>query len=68
MRLRGIQTNGVSIYRVRRLRGMTQEMLAAAAACDEKTIRRAEKSCRLDIATLRRIAEALNLPYRGVVR
>jgi hypothetical protein len=68
MRPRGIQANGVSIYRARRLRGMTQEALAAAAACDEKTVRRAEKCCRLDIATLLRIAEALKLPYRRVVR
>jgi transcriptional regulator with XRE-family HTH domain len=67
-RLRGIQANGAHIYRARRLQGLTQEALASAADCDEKTIRRAEKGCRLDIATLLRIAKALKLPYRGVVR
>jgi hypothetical protein len=46
---------------------LTQQSLAAAAQCDEKTIRRAEKSCRLDVATLVRIAEALALPYRRVI-
>ena len=71
-RLRGIQANGTSIYRARRLRGLTQEALAAAAACDEKTIRRAEKGCRLDLATLVRTASIgafmlLTTPVSGLV-
>jgi transcriptional regulator with XRE-family HTH domain len=67
-RTRGIAANGASIRRARRLAGLTQEALAAAARCDEKTIRRAEKGCRLDITTLLRIAEALEVPYGDVVQ
>jgi transcriptional regulator with XRE-family HTH domain len=67
LRTRGVAANGASIRQARRLGGLTQEALATAAKCDEKTIRRAERSCRLDIATLLRIADALEVPYCSVV-
>jgi transcriptional regulator with XRE-family HTH domain len=66
-RLRGVQADGASIYRARRLQGLTQEALAAAAECDEKTIRRAEQGFHLDLATLSRIALALKMPYRRII-
>jgi transcriptional regulator with XRE-family HTH domain len=53
---------------MRRLRGLTQEALADAADCDIMTVYRAETGARLDMATLARLADALDVPYRRVVK
>jgi transcriptional regulator with XRE-family HTH domain len=66
--MRGVQANGAFIKRARRSRGLTQEALADAARCDIKTVYRAESAGRLDMATLTRLAAALQIPYRKVVK
>jgi transcriptional regulator with XRE-family HTH domain len=47
---------------------MTQEALAASASCDARTIRNAEQGNRLDVVTLKRIAQALDMQYADIVR
>lgn len=64
--MRGIPANGPYIKERRRSRGLTQEALAIAVRCDIKTVYHAECGARLDMATLRRIARALQTPYRKV--
>jgi len=59
--MRGSPVNGKRILTIRKSQGMTQEQLAAEADCDVKTLRKAEKSQRVDQSTLKRIAEALNV-------
>jgi hypothetical protein len=66
--MRGVPANGDYIKDRRRARGLTQEALAAAARCDIKTVYRAETGARLDMATLARLADALDVPYRRVVK
>jgi transcriptional regulator with XRE-family HTH domain len=65
--MRGVLANGDLIRHVRNLKGMTQEALAAAAPCDVKTIRKAEKGDRLDIVTVKRISRALGAEFGEVV-
>ena len=65
--MRGKTARGDRIRRARRARAMTQEQLAVAAGCDVKTIRNSESSRNLDVATLRKIAEALDLEFESVV-
>jgi hypothetical protein len=67
-RMRGVTANGPFIKKRRRNFGLTQEGLATAARCDIKTIYRAENGARLDMATLERLAEALHVPYRIIVK
>jgi DNA-binding XRE family transcriptional regulator len=67
-RMRGVPANGTSIKEMRRVRGLTQEALAGAARCDIKTVYRAERGAYLDMATLKRLAAALHVPYRKVVK
>ena len=66
--MRGVQANGAYIKLARRSRGLTQEALADAAGCDIKTVYRAESAARLDMATLARLADALRVPYRRLVK
>jgi DNA-binding XRE family transcriptional regulator len=66
--MRGVPANGAYIKEKRRERGLTQEALADAAGCDIKTVYRAESGDRLDMATLARLAGALRVPYRKVVK
>jgi DNA-binding XRE family transcriptional regulator len=65
--MRGVPANGVYIKERRRSRGLTQDSLANAARCDIKTVYRAERGAYLDIATLKRLAAALQVPYRRVI-
>jgi transcriptional regulator with XRE-family HTH domain len=65
--MRGVPANGAYIKQARRSRGLTQEALADAARCDIKTVYRAERAARLDLATLARLADALRVPYRRVI-
>jgi DNA-binding XRE family transcriptional regulator len=67
-RMRGVPANGAYIKQMRRSRGLTQEALADAARCDSKTVYRAENGACLDMATLKRLANALDVPYRRVVK
>ena len=66
--MRGVPANGAYIKEKRRERGLTQEALADAAGCDIKTVYRAENGACLDMATLKRLASALRVPYRQVVK
>jgi transcriptional regulator with XRE-family HTH domain len=59
--MRGANADGDRIRNLRRSLGLTQDELARRAECDVKTIRKAEKDGRVDLATLRRIAAALNV-------
>jgi transcriptional regulator with XRE-family HTH domain len=65
--MRGVAANGELIRHLRSLKGLTQEALAAAASCDEKTIRKAEKGDRLDVVTVKRVARALGAEYAEIV-
>lgn len=67
-RMRGVPADGRFIKKGRRSLGLTQEALAADARCDVKTVYRAENDAFLDIATLVRLAAALDVPYRKVVQ
>ena len=62
--MRGSPVNGERLRKLRRDAALTQEELAAAADCDSKTIRAAEQSRRVDISTVRRIADSLGVEYR----
>jgi transcriptional regulator with XRE-family HTH domain len=66
--MRGVPANGAHIKESRRILGMTQEALADAARCDIKTVYHAENNARLDMATLTRLAHALRVPYRRVIK
>jgi DNA-binding XRE family transcriptional regulator len=65
--MRGVPANGPYIKEKRRERGLTQEALADAAGCDTKTVYRAESGACLDMATLKRLANALRVPYRKMI-
>jgi transcriptional regulator with XRE-family HTH domain len=65
--MRGVVTNGEKILALRNGAGLTQETLAAQAGCDVKTLRRAERSRRVDVATLRRIADYLAVEVRNLI-
>jgi transcriptional regulator with XRE-family HTH domain len=67
MSIRGAIPRGDLVVRLRKLAGLTQEILAAECDCDVKTIRSAEHSKRLDVATLRRIAVRLGVECRDLV-
>jgi hypothetical protein len=66
--MRGVPANGAYIKAKRRSRGLTQEALANAARCDIKTVYRAENDAHLDMSTLTRLALALRVPYRRVIK
>ena len=66
--MRGIETDGPKIVTLRAALRLTQEEFARKAQCDVKTLRKAEKGRRVDLATLRRIASALNLPASAIMR
>ena len=57
---RFVAVNGQHLRQLRMERGMTQLQLARAAGYTERLIRKAEKSGRLDIATIHDLAEALS--------
>ena len=57
--MRGVNVNGERIRELRVTKGLTQELLAAAACCDVKTIRKAEQSGRLDARVVVAIANSL---------
>ncbi len=59
--MRGVLAHGVEIITARNARGWTQKQLAAAAEWMVKTIRKAEQGQRIDLRTLNRFAEALQL-------
>src|SRR5688572_8499791 len=65
--MRGVRANGDLIRHLRLLEGMAQEALAAAASCDVKTIRKSEKGDRLDIVTVKRIAQGLGAEFGEIV-
>jgi transcriptional regulator with XRE-family HTH domain len=66
--MRGAAADGGSIQSLRRARGLTQEELAKRAVCDVKTVRKAEKNGRLDLATLHRLAAALDVSTPQITR
>jgi transcriptional regulator with XRE-family HTH domain len=57
--MRGAISNGGQILEFRTARGLTQERLAALAGIDARTIRNAEKGCRLDLGSLMKLAFVL---------
>ena len=65
--MRGAIAKGEKITELRTAAGLTQERLATLAQCDVKTLRSAERSKRMDVATLRRIAERLGVDFRDIV-
>lgn len=64
--MRGQDSHGEAIRDLRRKRGWTQELLSQRAGCDIKTVRKAERGLRLDLASLRVLAEALEVPLSAV--
>jgi ketosteroid isomerase-like protein len=66
--MRGVFADGASIRSVRIDRGLTQERLADLAELDVKTVRKAERGCRLDLSTLGRLARALETVTGRLVR
>jgi len=62
--MRGIETDGARIRNLRKARGWTQEELAAAVPCSVRTVRNAERSQRIDLATLSQISSALARTFR----
>lgn len=66
--MRGILPKGNEIHAARIARGLTQRDLAKLSKLDIKTIRKAEQSVRLDAATIRCIAEALNAEYAQLIQ
>ena len=65
--MRGVTVAGKAIRALRKTRGWTQEVLAVRSGCDVKTIRAAEKSKRIYVSTLERIADALGVDCHEVV-
>lgn len=65
--MRGVPVNGGEVLRLRRSLVLTQERLAAAADCDVKTVRKAEKSQHVDHSVLNRLAEALGVSSENLV-
>jgi uncharacterized protein (TIGR02246 family) len=65
--MRGALANGERILALRLAAGLTQERLATDCRCDVKTIRGAERSKRMDAATLRRIADRLGIRFSEVI-
>lgn len=65
--MRGLQVNGPVVRAERKALGLTQEGLAAAASCDVKTIRNAEKGLRVDAATIKRVADALQQSLAAII-
>jgi len=65
--MRGTIANGDKIVALRKVAGLTQEMLAAESGCDVKTLRSAERSQSMDAVTLRRIAGRLGVGYRDII-
>lgn len=59
---RGMETIGLSIYRARLARDMSQEALAAAAGVTQSTISRIESGQIPSAVVLRAIADALDMP------
>jgi transcriptional regulator with XRE-family HTH domain len=59
--------DGEAVRRLRKKRGFTQERLAQGAGVDVKTIRKAERSQRLDLATLTRISFALEVEVSDLI-
>jgi transcriptional regulator with XRE-family HTH domain len=66
--MRGVNVDGQRLRSVRVIRGLTQEQLAASAEVDVKTVRKAERSGRIDLATLSRLANALDVRVEQLVR
>lgn len=66
--MRGIRANGAAVRQLRAARGLSQEQLAIAADCDERTVRKAEQgSSRLDFRTIAGIAQALGADVMAIV-
>jgi transcriptional regulator with XRE-family HTH domain len=65
--MRGVVANGKKITALRMAAGLTQELLAADSCCDTKTLRSAEHSHRMDVATLRRIAQGLGVDVCEII-
>jgi transcriptional regulator with XRE-family HTH domain len=57
--MRGFALNGPAIQTARQRLGLTQEQFAAQAQCDVKTVRKAEKSGRVDAYVAIRLASVL---------
>lgn len=64
--MRGVAAKGNRIAELRRSLGLTQEQLARRADCDEKTVRAAEHSRPIDVATLQRLAAALGVTHSEI--
>ena len=58
---RGVPLDGSRLRQLRRALAYTQEQLATKAECDAKTVRKAERSEPLDLATIERLALALGV-------
>ena len=65
--MRGALIDGEVVRNIRISRGLPQKTLAALAECDVKTIRHAEQGQRLDLATVKRIARALQTELGRIV-
>jgi transcriptional regulator with XRE-family HTH domain len=65
--MRGVQANGEQIQAARRARGITQEELAFRARVDVRTLRKAERGQRVDLATLTRISCTLNVDAGNLI-
>lgn len=66
--MRGAFADGETLRSIRIDRGLTQEGLADLAGLDVKTVRKAERGRRLDLATLGRLARALETVTSRLVR
>jgi transcriptional regulator with XRE-family HTH domain len=65
--MRGVQTNGEAVKLARLRRGMNQDDVAHQADLDVKTVRKAEQGKRLDIPTVARIAQVLNVDLLSLI-
>lgn len=66
--MRGVIVDGPRLRSARVQRGLTQEQLATSADVDVKTVRKAERSGRLDVATLVRLATPLEVGVESVMQ
>lgn len=64
--MRGIEIDSEKFRELRRSSGYTQEELAAQAACDVTTIRKAERGGRLDLRILGKLTDVLGVSFDDV--
>ena len=66
--MRSAEPNGEAILSLREANGWTQEDLAKATDCSVRTIRNAEQGKRIDLKTLKDLAQALNVPIPSIMK